>query len=42
MFTEEDLRILLQEMRRLPAETEWIEFKAARNGFNESELGMGH
>lgn len=26
-------------MRRLPAETEWVEFKKAKNGFNETDLG---
>lgn len=39
MFTEEELNVKLQEMRRLPAETEWVEFKKAKNGFNETDLG---
>lgn len=39
MFTKEELNTKLQEMRSLSAETEWVEFKKARNGFNEKALG---
>jgi len=39
MFTEEELRAKLQGMRGLPAETEWVEFKRALNGFSEKDLG---
>jgi len=39
VFTEEELEVKLQDMRHLPAETEWVEFKKARNNFNEALLG---
>jgi len=38
-LTEPDLRKILQEIRDLPAETEWVEFKAARTAFDSRELG---
>jgi len=39
MFTDDELKAKLREMRNLPAETEWVEFKKARNGFGERDLG---
>lgn len=39
MHTEQELIKILLELRNLPAETEWVEFKAARNGFTEKDLG---
>jgi len=39
MFTEEELKRIFHEVKVLPAETEWVEFKAAHNGFNDNELG---
>ena len=39
MFTDQELKRKLEELRGLPAETEWVEFKKARNGFGETELG---
>jgi len=39
MFTHAELEAKLTEFRQLPAETEWIEFKEARNGCNDSDLG---
>ena len=39
MYRDEELIEKLSELRRLPAETEWIEFKAARHGFSENDLG---
>jgi len=39
MFTDEELKKKLAELRRLPAETEWVEFKLARHGFGENDLG---
>jgi ATP-dependent DNA helicase RecG len=39
MYTEQDLIGILSELRRVPAETEWVEFKAARHGFGENDLG---
>lgn len=39
MYTELELNKILSELRRLPAETEWVEFKAARHGFGENDLG---
>ncbi|MDQ5987886.1 MAG: hypothetical protein CSYNP_03634 [Syntrophus sp. SKADARSKE-3] len=39
MFTNDELKAKLREMRSLPAETEWVEFKKARNGFGERDLG---
>jgi len=34
-----DLKVQLQEMLRLPAETEWIEFKEARTNFDFDDIG---
>lgn len=39
MFRKDELETILEELRRLPAETEWVEFKAARNSFSEFDLG---
>lgn len=39
MCSEDTLQAMLSEFRRLPAETEWLEFKQARHGFGENELG---
>ena len=39
MFTEEELKAKLAQLMQFPAETEWVEFKAARNGYSENELG---
>ena len=39
MFTEKELNEKFEEMRGLPAETEWVEFKRARHGFAENDLG---
>ena len=39
MYSEQELNKILSELRRLPAETEWVEFKAARHGFGEKDLG---
>jgi len=30
---------LLEELRRLPAETEWLEFKEAKTGYDFSKIG---
>lgn len=34
-----DPGIVLKELMRLPAETEWIEFKEAKNNFDSDDLG---
>lgn len=39
MRTESELKKILAEMRKLPAETEWLEFKEAKNGYGFSKLG---
>jgi len=39
-MTPEDLKSKLREMMALPAETEWIEFKEARNDYHFDELGQ--
>ena len=39
MYTEQELNNILSELRELPAETEWVEFKAARHGYSENDLG---
>jgi len=39
-MTPEDLKSKLTEMMALPAETEWIEFKEARNDYYFDELGQ--
>lgn len=38
-MTQEELKKLLEELRALPAETEWVEFKEAKNTFNFNEIG---
>lgn len=39
MYTEQELNRILSELRDLPAETEWVEFKAARYGFGDNDMG---
>jgi ATP-dependent DNA helicase RecG len=39
MTTESELLIKLDELRRLPHETEWLEFKEARNQYDFWKLG---
>ena len=39
-MTPEDLKSKLAQMMALPAETEWIEFKEARNDYHFDELGQ--
>lgn len=36
---QEELKKLLDELRTLPAETEWVEFKEAKNTFNFNDIG---
>jgi ATP-dependent DNA helicase RecG len=38
-MTQNELKKILQELRKLPAETEWIEFKAAARNFNFNDIG---
>jgi ATP-dependent DNA helicase RecG len=38
-MTQDELKKILQELRKLPAETEWIEFKAAARSFNFNDIG---
>ena len=38
-MTADELRAKLDELRALPAETEWVEFKRASNSFDTDELG---
>jgi ATP-dependent DNA helicase RecG len=38
-MTHKQLRKLLDELRRLPAETEWLEFKQASNSFDFNKSG---
>jgi ATP-dependent DNA helicase RecG len=38
-MTPEELKAKLEEMMALPAETEWIEFKEAKNNYNFNDLG---
>jgi len=38
-MTPEELKAKLKEMVALPAETEWIEFKEAKNNYNFNDLG---
>lgn len=38
-MTKADLRNTLEELLKMPAETEVVEFKKARNGFGDQELG---
>ena len=39
MIRQEDLGFLLEELMALPAETEWVEFKEAKNAFNFDDIG---
>ena len=39
-MTPEDLKSKLKQMMALPAETEWIEFKEAKNDYHFDELGQ--
>ena len=38
-MTQEELKKLLDEMKLLPSETEWVEFKEAKNTFHFDEIG---
>ena len=38
-MTQEEFKNLLDELRTLPAETEWVEFKEAKNTFNFNDIG---
>ena len=38
-MTEEKLKELLDSLRSLPSETEWLEFKEARANFDFNKLG---
>jgi|WetSurMetagenome_2_1015567.scaffolds.fasta_scaffold07778_5 ATP-dependent DNA helicase RecG len=38
-MTPEELKSKLRELMNLPAETEWVEFKEAKNNFDFDELG---
>lgn len=38
-MTKAELRDILKELLKIPAETEVVEFKKARNGFGDQELG---
>ena len=40
MYSENELTDILSRMRALPAETEVAEFKKAKNGFGDDELGQ--
>ncbi len=39
MMTQEELKTLLDELRGLPKETEWVEFKEVKEGFDFRKLG---
>lgn len=39
MLTQEQLSKKLQEFRKMPSETEWLEFKEAKTTFNSDDLG---
>ncbi len=39
MIRQEDLGLLLEELMGLPAETEWVEFKEAKNKFSFEDIG---
>jgi len=34
MFTAEELQKKIEEFRKMPSETEWLEFKEARNSYS--------
>ena len=38
-MTQDELERLLNELRALPAETEWLEFKEAKNNFDIDDIG---
>lgn len=38
-MTQEELKKLLDNLKTLPAETEWVEFKEAKNTFNFNDIG---
>lgn len=38
-MTEQELKEKLNEFRNLPSETEWLEFKEAKNNFDNRDLG---
>ena len=38
-MTKEELYKLLNELRSLPSETEWVEFKKAGNSYDFNKLG---
>lgn len=38
-MTQEELKQLLDELRSLPSETEWVEFEEAKNTFHFDEIG---
>ena len=38
-MTKEELKKLLDELREMPRETEWLEFKEAKNNFDLNKLG---
>ena len=40
MYSENELTDILSRLRALPAETEVVEFKKAKNGFRDDELGQ--
>ena len=40
MYSENELTAILSRLRALPAETEVVEFKKAKNGFGDDELGQ--
>ncbi len=39
-MTEKELLVILDNLRILPGETEWVEFKEARNNFHFNDLGQ--
>lgn len=39
MFTAEELQKKIEIFRKMPSETEWLEFKEARNSYSFDELG---
>ena len=39
-MTNETLHSLLKTFMALPAETEWLEFKEAKTGFDSDDLGQ--
>jgi ATP-dependent DNA helicase RecG len=39
MFSEQDLKNILNELIRLPSETEWLEFKEANDNFSTNDIG---